>query len=92
MGANPTPVTEEKESFDWRIIIYVSIPAVVLGAQLFFTFSRDAFIGTPRPRRAHAPAACGCPRASLTPRARDALQARRSARQTWTSNRPASVG
>ena len=28
-----------------RIVAYVSVPALVLGAQLFFTFSRDAFTG-----------------------------------------------
>eukprot|EP00320_Phaeocystis_rex_P022016 CAMPEP_0119058492 /NCGR_PEP_ID=MMETSP1178-20130426/2799_1 /TAXON_ID=33656 /ORGANISM="unid sp, Strain CCMP2000" /LENGTH=135 /DNA_ID=CAMNT_0007039429 /DNA_START=39 /DNA_END=446 /DNA_ORIENTATION=- len=42
----PPPVQEEKEAFDPRIILYVSLPALVLGAQLFFTFSRDAFTGT----------------------------------------------
>lgn len=30
------------EGFDPRIILYVSIPALVLFGQLFFTFSRDA--------------------------------------------------
>jgi len=35
-------VKKEQEPFDPRIIVYVSLPALVLGAQLFFTFSRDA--------------------------------------------------
>ncbi|EOD16672.1 hypothetical protein EMIHUDRAFT_421620 [Emiliania huxleyi CCMP1516] len=35
----------EEEPFDPRIIIYVSLPALVLGAQLFFTFSRDMLAG-----------------------------------------------
>ena len=30
------------EGFDPRIILYVSLPAIVLFGQLFFTFSRDA--------------------------------------------------
>ena len=30
------------EGFDPRVIAYVSLPALVLGGQLFFTFSRDA--------------------------------------------------
>mmetsp|Transcript_38107 Transcript_38107/g.94741 ORF Transcript_38107/g.94741 Transcript_38107/m.94741 type:complete len:82 (+) Transcript_38107:2863-3108(+) len=33
---------ETSEGFDPRIIVYVSLPALVLVAQLFFTFSRDA--------------------------------------------------
>ena len=41
----PPPAKEEAEPFDPRIILYVSLPAVVLGAQLFFTFSRDALTG-----------------------------------------------
>ena len=32
----------EKEPFDPRFIVYVSIPALVLGGQLVFSFSRDA--------------------------------------------------
>jgi len=35
----------EPEPFDPRIIVYVSIPALVLVAQLFFTFSRDMMAG-----------------------------------------------
>mmetsp|Transcript_50369 Transcript_50369/g.116272 ORF Transcript_50369/g.116272 Transcript_50369/m.116272 type:complete len:123 (-) Transcript_50369:290-658(-) len=35
----------QSEPFDPRIIVYVSLPALVLGAQLFFTFSRDALGG-----------------------------------------------
>lgn len=35
-------VEEEKEPFDPRLIVYVSLPALVLLGQLFFTFSRDA--------------------------------------------------
>jgi len=42
----PEPeVKKEQEPFDPRIIVYVSLPALVLGAQLFFTFSRDALSG-----------------------------------------------
>ena len=41
----PPPAKEEAEPFDPRIILYVSLPAVVLGAQLFFTFSRAALTG-----------------------------------------------
>lgn len=34
---------ESKEAqFDPRFVLYVSLPALVLGGQLFFTFSRDA--------------------------------------------------
>jgi hypothetical protein len=32
----------ESKEFDPRFILYVSLPALVLGGQLFFTFSRDA--------------------------------------------------
>ena len=32
----------ESEGFDPRVILYVSLPALVLLGQLFFTFSRDA--------------------------------------------------
>jgi hypothetical protein len=35
----------EPEPFDPRLIVYVSIPALVLVAQLFFTFSRDMMAG-----------------------------------------------
>eukprot|EP00967_Tisochrysis_lutea_P148605 scaffold284214_cov28-Tisochrysis_lutea.AAC.2 len=35
----------EAEPFDPRIIVYVSLPALVLLAQLFFTFSRDMMAG-----------------------------------------------
>ena len=31
-----------KEPFDPRIILYVSLPLLVLGLQIFFTFSRDS--------------------------------------------------
>ena len=41
----PPRVIEQDEKFDPRIIVYVSLPALVLGAQLFFTFSRDSFSG-----------------------------------------------
>ena len=46
--ANPTPVAPDdtsvgpSEGFDPRVILYVSLPALVLIGQLFFTFSRDA--------------------------------------------------
>jgi len=46
--AQPKPVTPDdtsvgpSEGFDPRIIVYVSLPALVLLGQLFFTFSRDA--------------------------------------------------
>ena len=39
-------VPEESDEFDPRIILYVGVPALVLIGQLFFTFSRDAFVGT----------------------------------------------
>ena len=32
----------ESDGFDPRVILYVTVPALVLGGQLFFTFSRDA--------------------------------------------------
>ena len=35
-------VVSEKAKFDPRFILYVSLPALVLIGQLFFTFSRDA--------------------------------------------------
>ncbi len=38
----PTKAEEGGGKFDPRIIIYVSLPALVLIAQLFFTFSRDS--------------------------------------------------
>ena len=46
--AKPKPITPDdtsvgpSEGFDPRIIVYVSLPALVLLGQLFFTFSRDA--------------------------------------------------
>lgn len=46
--AKPVPPTPDdtsvgpKEGFDYRIIGYVGLPALVLIGQLFFTFSRDA--------------------------------------------------
>ena len=39
------PQQSQDEPFDPRIIVYVSLPALVLAAQLFFTFSRDALTG-----------------------------------------------
>lgn len=45
--APPVTAPVEDEKFDPRIILYVGVPALVLGAQLFFTFSRDAFTGEP---------------------------------------------
>lgn len=39
-GTDPT--VGPKEGFDPRILLYVSLPALVLIGQLFFTFSRDA--------------------------------------------------
>ena len=39
------PIAEDVangDKFDPRFILYVSLPALVLGGQLFFTFSRDA--------------------------------------------------
>ena len=45
--APPPAAAEEEEKFDPRIILYVSLPAIVLIGQLFFTFSRDAFSGAP---------------------------------------------
>jgi len=41
-SASPGAAEEEEEVFDPRIIVYVSLPALVLLGQLFFTFSRDA--------------------------------------------------
>ena len=43
-GNEPVMSKEERENdgFDPRIVVYVSIPALVLVGQLFFTFSRDA--------------------------------------------------
>ena len=35
-------VADPDGKFDPRIILYVSLPALVLLGQLFFTFSRDA--------------------------------------------------
>ena len=46
--AQPKPATPEdttvgpSEGFDPRLVLYVSLPALVLVGQLFFTFSRDA--------------------------------------------------
>lgn len=37
---------EESDGFDPRLVLYVTVPALVLAGQLFFTFSRDAFVGT----------------------------------------------
>ena len=42
---NADPQPSQDEPFDPRIIVYVSLPALVLAAQLFFTFSRDALTG-----------------------------------------------
>ena len=50
--AKPTPVTPDdmsvgpSEGFDPRVILYVSLPALVLLGQLFFTFSRDTLDAT----------------------------------------------
>ena len=48
-GADPfagvTSAPKEAEPFDPRIILYVSLPALVLVGQLFFTFSRDVLAG-----------------------------------------------
>lgn len=44
-GNEPVMTREERgeaEGFDPRVILYVSLPALVLLGQLFFTFSRDA--------------------------------------------------
>ena len=44
-GNEPVMTKEERgeaEGFDPRVILYVSLPALVLVGQLFFTFSRDA--------------------------------------------------
>ena len=44
-GNEPVMSREERgeaEGFDPRVILYVSLPALVLVGQLFFTFSRDA--------------------------------------------------
>merc|ERR1719424_2672076 len=41
-AGSPGAPAEEDEGFDPRIILYVSLPALVLVGQLFFTFSRDA--------------------------------------------------
>jgi len=42
-GGAPVLTPEEiSDGFDPRIILYVSLPALVLLGQLFFTFSRDA--------------------------------------------------
>jgi len=41
----PEPEPSAPEPFDLRIILYVSVPAVVLVGQLFFTFSRDMMAG-----------------------------------------------
>lgn len=47
-ASEPLPVKQEEEiddGFDPRLILYVSFPALVLVAQLFFTFSRDYISG-----------------------------------------------
>jgi hypothetical protein len=50
--AKPTPATPDdmsigpSEGFDPRVILYVSLPALVLLGQLFFTFSRDTLDAT----------------------------------------------
>jgi len=44
-GRRTAEPPREEEPFDPRIILYVSLPALVLGAQLFFTFSRDMLAG-----------------------------------------------
>jgi len=42
-GGAPIAAPEDREDgFDPRLILYVSLPALVLIGQLFFTFSRDA--------------------------------------------------
>ena len=41
-GVVPNTNEDDPKEFDPRIILYVSLPALVLIGQLFFTFSRDA--------------------------------------------------
>ena len=41
-GLTPVINDDAQGEFDPRIILYVSLPALVLVGQLFFTFSRDA--------------------------------------------------
>lgn len=75
------------EGFDWRIILYVSLPALVLGAQLFFTFSRDAFIGArPSAPRLWAPATFVSGSARASSHSSQAMPTCRALR-TWTLTR-----
>ena len=53
-----TPSLTLTPTLTLTLILYVGVPALVLIGQLFFTFSRDAFVGTarPNPYPSHSPA------------------------------------